>query len=100
MVAQQSLRGLAHELGVSVQYLSQVRLGKKPASKRLLELMSTCSSLTVNQNVNRRRIRVPGEGLEPTRLLHRRILSPLRLPIPPPRPAKYIGGDERIRTAE
>jgi hypothetical protein len=29
---------------------------------------------------------LPGEGLEPTRVLPRRILSPLRLPIPPPRP--------------
>jgi hypothetical protein len=28
---------------------------------------------------------VPGEGLEPTSPCGRRILSPLRLPIPPPR---------------
>ena len=28
---------------------------------------------------------VPGVGLEPTRILLRRILSPLRLPFPPPR---------------
>jgi hypothetical protein len=43
---------------------------------------------------------VPGEGLEPTRVLSRRILSPLRLPIPPPRHFEPFGGDERIRTAE
>ena len=29
---------------------------------------------------------VPGEGLEPSQCHHRRILSPLRLPIPPSRP--------------
>lgn len=27
---------------------------------------------------------VPGAGLEPARCRHRRILSPVRLPIPPP----------------
>ena len=27
---------------------------------------------------------VPGAGLEPAQCFHRRILSPLRLPIPPP----------------
>jgi hypothetical protein len=29
---------------------------------------------------------VPGEGVEPSRPCGQRILSPLRLPIPPPRP--------------
>ena len=33
---------------------------------------------------------VPGAGLEPARCCHRRILSPLRLPIPPP-------GHDRIK---
>ncbi len=27
---------------------------------------------------------VPGAGLEPARCRHRRILSPVRLPVPPP----------------
>jgi hypothetical protein len=33
----------------------------------------------------RRRVMVPRAGIEPARPLGRRILSPLRLPIPPPR---------------
>jgi hypothetical protein len=32
-----------------------------------------------------RKIMVPVEGIEPTRFLGRRILSPLRLPVPPHR---------------
>jgi len=33
---------------------------------------------------------VPGEGLEPTSSYERRILSPLRLPIPPSRHVAYF----------
>jgi hypothetical protein len=33
---------------------------------------------------------VPGEGVEPTRILLRRILSPLRLPIPPSRHCEIL----------
>ena len=33
---------------------------------------------------------VPGEGLEPTSSYERRILSPLRLPIPPSRHVDYF----------
>src|SRR5947207_753363 len=33
---------------------------------------------------------VPGKGLEPLRYRYRRILSPLRLPVPPPRPSSRL----------
>ncbi len=35
---------------------------------------------------------VPGEGVEPTRYLYHRILSPARLPVPPSRRARSITG--------
>jgi hypothetical protein len=39
---------------------------------------------------NNCQVLVPGEGIEPTHSFERRILSPLRLPIPPPRPEAKI----------
>ena len=46
---------------------------------------------------------VPRTGLEPVRVLPRRILSPVRLPIPPPRRLNALGlvgdgGATQIRT--
>src|SRR6266536_418676 len=55
---------------------------------------------------NRLRVASGAEGgnRTPTALADQRILSPLRLPVPPPRPEKppstEYGGGERIRTAE
>ncbi len=44
----------------------------------------------LKNKIAHKRMRFVGRvGLEPTRCLHRRILSPLRLPIPPP-PLTYI----------
>ena len=37
---QKSLRQLAKELGVSASYLSQVRNGKRPASHKVLSMLS------------------------------------------------------------
>ncbi len=41
---------------------------------------------------NRLILLVPGEGVEPTRYLYHRILSPARLPVPPSRRARSIAG--------
>ena len=41
---------------------------------------------------NRLFLLVPGEGVEPTRYLYHRILSPARLPVPPSRRARSITG--------
>ncbi len=41
---------------------------------------------------------VPGTGIEPVRCRHRGILSPVRLPVPPPRQNQKIGGTGRTRT--
>ena len=38
---------------------------------------------------------VPKTGLEPVRYCYRRILSPVRLPVPP---LRHIGGTTQIRT--
>ena len=46
---------------------------KKPQAKR-------CGRL---RRARAKALTVPGEGVEPSRCRHRRILSPLRLPIPP-----------------
>ena len=45
---QKSLRQLARELGVSASYLSQVKNGKRPASQKLTDSLST---LSVKQSV-------------------------------------------------
>ncbi len=37
---QKSLRQLARELGVSASYLSQVKNGKRPASKKVIAVLS------------------------------------------------------------
>jgi hypothetical protein len=39
---------------------------------------------------NRQEIQVPGVGIEPTRPYGHGILSPERLPVPPPRPAAIV----------
>ncbi len=49
---QKTLSQLARELGVSVSYLSQVRSGKRPASKRVAEAMSLEGLSSVNQYVD------------------------------------------------
>ena len=41
---------------------------------------------------------VPGTGIEPVRYRYRRILSPVRLPVPPPGPKN--GVPYRIRTCD
>ncbi len=41
MNKQKSLRALAKDLGVSASYLSQVKHGRRPASKRVAKIVST-----------------------------------------------------------
>ena len=41
-----SLRALAKELGVSASYLSQVKHGKRPASQKLLNMLSSSEAGT------------------------------------------------------
>ncbi len=45
-----SLRQLAAQLGVSVSYLSQVKNGKRPPSRKLLSNADIRHMLTVKQN--------------------------------------------------
>jgi transcriptional regulator with XRE-family HTH domain len=42
---QKSLRALAIETGFSVNYLSQVKLGQRPASRKLLEALNNVGVL-------------------------------------------------------
>ncbi len=75
-----SLRQLAKELGVSASYLSQVRSGKRPASHKVLSIFTKSVKQTV----------VPRAGFEPARAEAQRILSPSRLPVPPPRLSELV----------
>ena len=66
---EKSQRQLARELGVSPSYLSQVKLGKRPASHKVLSSpASEVLSRSVKQNM------VPRVGFEPTRTEVQRIL--------------------------
>ena len=70
MKQKKSLRQLAKELGVSVSYLSQIRHGKRPASKKVLSKldMETLSNVKHKEEATIDYSLVPGVGLEPTRI--------------------------------
>ena len=48
---QKSLRQLAKELGVSVSYLSQVKNGKRPPSKKVLSIFGQSVKQNITQDV-------------------------------------------------
>ncbi len=58
----QSLRQLARELGVSASYLSQVKHGKRPASKKVLS--------KIEASVKQNRPDLPGGGVFVKLLAH------------------------------
>jgi hypothetical protein len=63
--------------------------GKLRSGPKIAEITANCgnhrNAYTGCKSLNRL---VPEEGLEPSQCCHRRILSPLRLPIPPFRRAR------------
>ena len=102
-----SLRAIAKELNVSHSYLSQVLSGKRPASEKIAYRLSKAGLLGVNgrhvvsrsgkQVVSKngkqsseqsyvQKAGAEGGGRTHTNFEVQRILSPSRLPIPPPRP--------------
>ncbi len=84
-MAQQSLRKLAKEAGVSASYLSQVMHGKKKPSSRVVEVLTK-----IHQNVNQKSggsawesnppktLKVPPNGFE-VREAHRDLSAPATL---------------------
>ena len=77
---QKSLRQLAKELGVSHSYLSQIKNGKRPASDKVVSIFSKSG---------KQKPGAEGGGRTHTNFKVQRILSPSRLPIPPPRHNLY-----------
>lgn len=69
---------LTRRYAVCAKSAERARLSKRGGAKRRGKFPDHSAQTRVKSFKN-----VPGEGVEPSRCRHRRILSPLRLPIPP-----------------
>ena len=63
---QKSLRELAKELGVSHSYLSQVKHGKRPASAKVVSMVSN-SEANLGLQIRWGALKVPSVGSTPMR---------------------------------